>query len=136
LNLATVDLLTSQRLDSELPKLRIAEEHDREATWLTLLVHDENDFINSLAEWLEVRLECLNRRTRVEVSDIDLKHWHGMYSCSAIRRRANAIMCALRRKPHPGSRFANNKQRPAVIQTKTKAIKERRIESQPANKGK
>jgi hypothetical protein len=45
-------------------------------------------------------------------------------------------MCALRRKPHPGSRFANNKQRPAVIQTKTKAIKERRIESQPANKGK
>ena len=61
MNLATVDLLTSQRLDSELPKLRIAEEHDREATWLTLLVHDENDFINSLAEWLEVRLECLNR---------------------------------------------------------------------------
>ena len=127
MNLATVDLLTSQRLDSELPKLRIAEEHDREATWLTLLVHDENDFINSLSEWLEVRLECLNRRTRVEVSDIDLKHWHGMYSCSAIRRRANAIMCALRRKPHPGSRFANNKRQPqpTFIQTKTNSTKGR-----------
>jgi hypothetical protein len=107
---ATVDLLSSQRLHSELPELRIAEEHDRKSARLPLLVHDENDFVNSLSEWLEVRLECLDRRTRVEISDIDLKHWHGMYSCSAIRRRANAIMCALRRKPHPGSRFENNKQ--------------------------
>jgi hypothetical protein len=121
LNFTPVDLLTSQRLHSKLPKLRVAEEHDRKSARLPLLVHDENDFINSLSEWLEVRLECLNRRTGVEVSDIDLKHWHGMYSCSAIRRRANAIMCALRRKPHPGSRFQTNKQQlqSAFIQTKT-----------------
>jgi hypothetical protein len=126
LNFTPVDLLTSQRLHSKLPKLRVAEEHDRKSARLPLLVHDEDDFINSLAEWLEVRLECLNRRTRVEVSDIDLKHWHGMYSCSAIRRRANAIMCALRRKPHPGSRFETNKQQlqSAFIQTKTNVFKE------------
>jgi len=121
LNLTPVDFLTSQRLHGKLPKLRVAEEHDCKSARLPLLVHDENDFINSLSEWLEVRLECLNRRTGVEVSDIDLKHWHGMYSCSAIRRRANAIMCALRRKPHPDSRFENNKQQlqSAFIQTKT-----------------
>jgi len=124
LNFAPVDLLPSQRLHGELPQLRIAEEHDRKSARLPLLVHDENDFINSLSEWLEVRLQCLNRRTRVEISDIDLKHWHGMYSCSAIRRRANAIMCALRRKPHPGSRFANDKRQPqpTFIQTKTNSI--------------
>jgi hypothetical protein len=125
LNFTPVDLLTSQRLHSKLPKLRVAEEHDRKSARLPLLVHDENDFINSLSEWLEVRLECLNRRTGVEVSDIDLKHWHGMYSCSAIRRRANAIMCALRRKPHPGSRFENNRQQlqSAFIQTNTNVFK-------------
>jgi hypothetical protein len=125
LNFATVDLLSSQRLNSKLPELRITEEHDRKSAWLPLLVHDENDFINGLTEWLKVRLESLNRRTRVEVSDIDLKHWHGMYSCSAIRRRANAIMCALRRKPHPGSRFATNKRQhqPTFIQTKTNVSK-------------
>jgi hypothetical protein len=125
LNLTPVDFLTSKRLHGKLPKLRVAEEHDRKSARLPLLVHDENDFINSLSEWLEVRLECLNRRTGVEVSDIDLKHWHGMYSCSAIRRRANAIMCALRRKPHPGSRFENNKQQlqSAFIQTKTDVFK-------------
>jgi hypothetical protein len=125
LNFATVDLLPSQRLHSELPKLRIAEEHDRKSARLPLLVHDENDFINSLSEWLEVRLQCLNRCTRVEISDIDLKHWHGMYSCSAIRRCANAIMCALRRKPHPGSRFANDKRQPqsTFIQITTNSIK-------------
>jgi len=125
LNLTPVDFLTSQRLHGKLPKLRVAEEHDCKSARLPLLVHDENDFINSLSEWLEVRLECLNRRTRVEVSDIDLKHWHGMYSCSAIRRRANAIMCALRRKPHPGSRFEINKQQlqSTFIQTKTDVFK-------------
>jgi hypothetical protein len=125
LNLTPVDFLTSKRLHGKLPKLRVAEEHDRKSARLPLLVHDENDFINSLSEWLEVRLQCLNRRTRVEISDIDLKHWHGMYSCSAIRRRANAIMCALRRKPHPGSRFANDKRQPqpTFIQTKTNSIK-------------
>jgi hypothetical protein len=127
LNLTPVDFLTSQRLHSKLPKLRIAEEHDCKSARLPLLVHDENDFINSLSEWLEVRLECLDRRTGVEVSDIDLKHWHGMYSCSAIRRRANAIMCALRRKPHPGSRFANDKRQPqpTFVQTKTNSVKGR-----------
>jgi hypothetical protein len=126
LNFATVDLLASQRLHSKLPELRIAEEHDCKSARLPLLVHDENDFINGLSEWLKVRLKRLNRRTRVEVSDIDLKHWHGMYSCSAIRRRANAIMCALRRKPHPGSRFAKNKRQPQpiFIQTKTNSTKE------------
>jgi len=125
LNLTPVDFLTSQRLHGKLPKLRVAEEHDCKSARLPLLVHDENDFINSLSEWLEVRLECLNRRTGVEVSDIDLKHWHGMYSCSAIRRRANAIMCALRRKPHPGSRFEINKQQlqSTFIQTKTDVFK-------------
>jgi hypothetical protein len=125
LNLTPVDFLTSKRLHGKLPKLRVAEQHDRKSARLPLLVHDENDFINSLSEWLEVRLQCLNRRTRVEISDIDLKHWHGMYSCSAIRRRANAIMCALRRKPHPGSRFANDKRQPqpTFIQTKTNSIK-------------
>jgi len=125
LNFATIDLLAGERLNSKLSKLWIFEKHNRESAWLPLLVHDENDFINSLSEWLEVRLQCLNRRTRVEISDIDLKHWHGMYSCSAIRRRANAIMCALRRKPHPGSRFANNKRQPTFIQTKNNSIKGR-----------
>jgi hypothetical protein len=127
LNLTPVDFLTSQRLHSKLPKLRIAEEHDCKSARLPLLVHDENDFINSLSEWLEVRLECLDRCTRVEISNIDLKHWHGMYSCSAIRRRANAIMCALRRKPHPGSRFANDKRQPqpTFVQTKTNSVKGR-----------
>jgi len=56
LNFATVDLLPSQRFNSQLPELWITEEHNRESARLPIRISNENNLVDGLTKGLEVRL--------------------------------------------------------------------------------
>ena len=97
LHLTAVDSLAGQRLDRKLPELRVTEQHDRETTRLPFGIEREDDLVDGLSEGIEVRLQGLDRRTRVEIPDIHLEHGHGSSSCLAVMNGVvQTPACALR----------------------------------------